>query len=163
MSHEGPCVPYPGGQFKSCVKCGRPYHEPIPDTPAVPLATEQPQSRDMGQEWAVERNPALERKLTRMAHQAEGVAVPFDENLPTSLDAYSESRTAPGPLRYPRNWPNEGRQEVGDCRNYYVWEAIDNYEGYLAGESEASEKFSHAMWVLAAVAEVWRRATSIPT
>lgn len=108
------------------------------------------------------RDPLLERRLSRLAHQAAGVHVPMDEAEPTALDAYAERRCHPGPLRLPRSWMTEAAEELADCRNYLLWEASEHHAGYLAGELESCERFEHAMRTLAAVARAWHELTTLP-
>ncbi len=109
-----------------------------------------------------QRNPQLERTLSRLAHQAGGVSVPLDDRAPTALDEYAERRCHPGPLRLPRVWMTEAAEELADCRNYLLWEATAYYEGYQAGDPEACRRFEHAMRTLAAVAKAWRELTTLP-
>ena len=108
------------------------------------------------------RDVALERKLSRMAHQAAGVMVPMDETTPTQIDTYAERRCHPGPLRLPRSWMTEAAEELADCRNYLLWEATAHHAGYLAGDLDACARFEHAMRTLAAVTVAWRELTTLP-
>lgn len=108
------------------------------------------------------RNIALERALSRMAHQAGGVHVPLEEHAPTSLDVYAERRAHPGGVMVPRSFMTEAAEELADCRSYLLWQACEHYEGYLAGDLESCERFEHAMRVLAAVARAWHELTTLP-
>ena len=108
------------------------------------------------------RDVALERQLTRMAHQAAGVAVPMDEREPTHLDAYADYRAQPGGVRVPRQFIQEAREELADARNYLVWEACAHHAGYMAGDPESCARFEHAMRVLGKVCEAWRELHTLP-
>ncbi len=104
----------------------------------------------------------LERHLTRLAHQANGVAVPLDENEPTHLDVYADFRAHPGGIKVPRDFLQEVREELADARNYAVWEACAHWLGYVDGDPESCRKFEHAMRVLGKVAEAWRELHTLP-
>jgi hypothetical protein len=140
MSHEGPCVPYPGGQFKSCVKCGRPYHEPVPDTP---------QSRDM------DRDDAMDARLTLEAATAGGAATAAG-----SLSAFAASRAHKAPIRHRtvEEWDQDGIEEGADWRNYLCWKARSHRQGFLDGDPDDTREYEHAMRTLGAVCRAWQEA-----
>ncbi len=104
----------------------------------------------------------LERHLTRLAHEAAGIPVPLDKHEPTSLDAYADWRCDPGPIRVPRDFIDEARQEAADARNYLVWEACAHWLGYVEGDPESCRRFEHAMRSLSAVALLWRELHTLP-
>lgn len=137
MRHEGPCVPYPGGQFSSCVKCGRPLPEPV----------KHPACQYM------DRDDDLDAALTLEAATAAGCATAAD-----SLSAFASGRAHPGPIRLRTvdGWDLDGFEEGGDWRNYMVWKARAHRPGWLAGDPDDTREYEHAMRTLGAVCRAWQ-------
>ena len=101
---------------------------------------------------ARDRNVGLERELVRVAHARAGVGVPVDPAEPTSLDVVADARCAPGPVRLPRDFLGEAREELADARNYCVWEACEHYG---RDDPESVERYQRAMRWLTAVTRAW--------
>jgi hypothetical protein len=107
-----------------------------------------------------ERDPGLERQLTDLAALAAGYRKPgpvgrlvADDH---GLRDYADHRTHPGPLRTPRDWDQEAREEMADCANYLVWGLVEDYDGYVAGEPVATARFERRLRALVKQVESWR-------
>lgn len=84
-------------------------HAPTMDAPSP---TDLPVTSD------VQRDHQLEVRFTREAARLAGLDA-------SSLVAFAEQRTHPGPLRNAaaRDWVLEVREELADAKNYSCWEA----------------------------------------
>jgi hypothetical protein len=71
------------------------------------------------------------------------------------LSAYANTRTLPGGVRTNQNWRDHARQELGDCRNYLVWDTEDHWDAYQAGDDVAGERVAENLGALSQLVRLW--------
>jgi hypothetical protein len=95
------------------------------------------------------RDPAHEREMVALAARAAGLTGDG------GLNAYSESRIWPGPVRDGLDWDQEAREELADCRSYLCWGVLEVYAAMLAGDPRAADLYERRMRALSAVVKAW--------
>lgn len=144
MKHRGPCIPYAGGRYKSCVKCGRPIRESVAREPV----DVHPMSRDM------DLDPGLDAALGLEAATAYGVATSA-----ASLAAFAEARAGKGQIIVDgRDFDQEIAEELADAYHYCAWKARVHRPGFLAGNPDDTREYEHSMRTLGAVCRAWQEA-----
>jgi hypothetical protein len=95
------------------------------------------------------RNEQLEAHIMAMANR---VVDKLDDG---GLSAYANTRTLPGGVRTNQNWRDHARQELGDCRNYLVWDTEDHWDAYQAGDDMAGERVAENLGALSQLVRLW--------
>jgi hypothetical protein len=96
------------------------------------------------------RNERLEAEIVATAlHALPGVE---DDG---GLSRYAAKRTLPGGIRTNQDWRDHARQELGDCRNYLVWDTEDHWDGYQANDPDAAERVAENLCALALLVKLW--------
>jgi hypothetical protein len=98
----------------------------------------------------VERDPALERELLDTA--ARSLGLPSDHG----LGALASARAYPDPVRLPRDFDQEIREELADAANYARWAIQETHARLLAGDPDVADGYERRMRVLAALVHAWR-------
>lgn len=97
----------------------------------------------------MDRDPALERQLLDLAARAAGL--PPDNG----LHDFADHRAHPGPVRLPRDFDREVREEIADAANYVRWTIQESYPAFLAGDAAAGDAYERHMRVLVKLTEAW--------
>lgn len=97
----------------------------------------------------MDRDTRLERELLSIAARAAGL--PVD----SGLHEFASSRALPGPVRLPRDFDQEIREEIGDAANYVCWKIQEIYPAFLTGDPVAADTYERMMRVLVKLNEAW--------
>lgn len=97
----------------------------------------------------MDRDPALGSYLVDIATRAAGLSSDH------GLNALAEHRALPGPVRLPRDFDQEIREEIADARNYIIWAIQELYEAYVAGDPQAADDYERRMRALSRLVQAW--------
>jgi hypothetical protein len=97
------------------------------------------------------RDRALERQLDKLAALAAGYG--GDDG---GLGAYADQRALPGGVRPDLDGIRELSEEIGDGRNYVVWDIERMWPLVLAGDAEACERYARLMAAHTRLVQAWR-------
>jgi hypothetical protein len=99
------------------------------------------------------RNIELERHLTRLAGEGAGLG---DTDAADSLSRFADSRALPGGVRLGLDPIRETGEETADGRNYLTWGIEPLWEGYCAGEPEATDRVAKYLYSLSLTVALWQ-------
>jgi hypothetical protein len=101
------------------------------------------------------RDRETEQRLTNVAGESIDLAAAA-----AKLNAFADSRCAPGGVRIGPCWDTEAAEELADTRNYMVWGIEDVLARAEAGDVEASRDYERRMRTLAALVRCYHELTT---
>jgi hypothetical protein len=100
------------------------------------------------------RDKAREREILDLALRASGMLQEGDHGLSEYADRRALTATWDG-VRTNQNWRDHGRQELGDFRNYLIWDTEDYWTAYLSGDEEAGKRVAENLGALGLLVKLW--------
>ena len=101
------------------------------------------------------RDYELERFLTDLAARAAGRFTSTGAGDDRGLLAFAQSRALPGGVRRSLDPVQEIAEECADALNYANWGIERVYEGFLAGDDEATHMYDRLMRFSAKLVDAW--------